>query len=217
MPTPAQFALEEHAHVIRTLGRRVLGDVIEIGRRLTAAKKICGHGNWLEWLDREFGWSDRHALNFMRLYQLSRKSENFSDLEIPISGLCLLAAPSTPVEVVDVVIERAAGGERVSLAEIQRSIYEAKKPEGEPRERNYFAPVERTLDMLEAEQHLEHADPRSASSDPIDRAVMTVRATALAALRGLPRERWRELLAALDDEVFDISRAYGMSLAPRSR
>jgi hypothetical protein len=39
--------LAEHAAEIRGLGKRVVGDVIEIGRRLTECKRICGHGNWL--------------------------------------------------------------------------------------------------------------------------------------------------------------------------
>ena len=72
--------LAENAEEIRKIGKRVGGDVIEIGRRLTEMKKVCGHGNWLPWLRREFGWTDRHALNYMRVYELSLKSENFSDL-----------------------------------------------------------------------------------------------------------------------------------------
>jgi hypothetical protein len=39
--------LAQHAEVIRALGKRVVHDVIEIGRRLTDAKARCGHGNWL--------------------------------------------------------------------------------------------------------------------------------------------------------------------------
>jgi Protein of unknown function (DUF3102) len=99
--------LAENAEEIRKLGKRVGRDVIEIGRRLTGMKKLCGHGNWLPWLEREFGWTDRHALNYTRVYELSLKSENFSDLEIPVSALYLLAAPSTPPEAVDEVIECA--------------------------------------------------------------------------------------------------------------
>jgi hypothetical protein len=88
--------LAENAEEIRALGKRAAGDVIEIGRRLREMKKVCGHGNWLQWLQLEFGWTDRHALNYIRVYELSIKSENFSDLGIPVSGLYLLAAPSTP-------------------------------------------------------------------------------------------------------------------------
>ena len=57
--------------------------MIEIARRLTERHEICGPGNWLPWLQREFGWTDRHALNYVRVYELSLKSENFSDLRSP--------------------------------------------------------------------------------------------------------------------------------------
>ena len=97
--------LAQNAQEIRKLGKRASADVIEIGRRLTEMKKMCGHGNWMPWLQQEFGWTDRQARNFMRVYDLSRKSENFSDLKIPVSALYLLAAPSTPPEAVDEVIE----------------------------------------------------------------------------------------------------------------
>jgi hypothetical protein len=47
--------LEEHAKAIRKLGKRIIEDVVEIGRRLVDAKKLCGHGNWLPWLDANSG------------------------------------------------------------------------------------------------------------------------------------------------------------------
>jgi hypothetical protein len=119
--------LAENAEEIRKLGKRVGRDVIEIGRRLTGMKKLCGHGNWLPWLEREFGWTDRHALNYTRVYELSLKSENFSDLEIPVSALYLLAAPSTPPEAVDEVIECAKTGERQAHAEIKGKIDNIKR------------------------------------------------------------------------------------------
>ena len=119
--------LAENAEEIRRLGKRVVDDVIEIGRRLTEMKDICGHGRWLPWLHREFGWTDRQARNFMRVYDLSRKSENFSDLKIPVSTLYLLAAPSTPPEAVDEVIECAKTGERQAHAEIKGTIDKIKR------------------------------------------------------------------------------------------
>ena len=105
----------KHAEAIRCLGKRIVADVIEIGRRLTECKKVLGHGNWGVWLDREFGWSDRQALNFMRVYELAEsKSENFSDLHLPVSVLYLLAAPSTSPEMRKEIIERAKRGEKLT-------------------------------------------------------------------------------------------------------
>jgi hypothetical protein len=119
--------LAENAEEIRKLGKRAGADVIEIGRRLTEMKKMCGHGNWMPWLQQEFGWTDRHALNYTRVYELSLKTENFSDLGIPVSGLYLLAAPSTPPEAVDEVIECAKSGRRQAHAEIKGTIDKIKR------------------------------------------------------------------------------------------
>jgi len=125
--------LAKHAAAICRLGKRVVADVIEIGRLLTECKLICGHGNWLPWLDREFGWTDDTALNFMRVYELS-KSRNFRDLSLPLSGLYLLAAPSTPQEARDEIIERAQAGEKIPVVEAKRIIEHAKNQQ-QPRKR----------------------------------------------------------------------------------
>src|SRR5258706_662123 len=64
----AQAILAQNADAIRALGKRVIGDVIEIGRRLSESKKLCGHGNWLPWLERELGWKEQNARDLMALY-----------------------------------------------------------------------------------------------------------------------------------------------------
>lgn len=47
---PNEVAVAEHAAVIRALGKRVVGDIVEIGRRLADCKERLGHGEWLPWL-----------------------------------------------------------------------------------------------------------------------------------------------------------------------
>jgi N6-adenosine-specific RNA methylase IME4 len=115
-------ALAEHAAVIRALGKRVVGDVIEIGRRLVECKRIAGHGGWGPWLQREFGWEETTALRFMRVFELQLKSGNLQDLDVPVSGLYLLAAPSTPDEARTEVIERAENGEHFTHAQVKEII-----------------------------------------------------------------------------------------------
>ena len=89
--------LTEHATPIRRLGKFVLDNVIEIGRRLTEAKEICGHGNWLPWLDREFTWKERTAQRYINVYEaFGSNPSGLTDLELPLESLYLLAAPSTP-------------------------------------------------------------------------------------------------------------------------
>src|SRR5437660_575869 len=45
------------ADTINSLRKRVAEGLIEIGRRLIEAKALAGHGRWLPWLEREFGWT----------------------------------------------------------------------------------------------------------------------------------------------------------------
>jgi Protein of unknown function (DUF3102) len=117
--------LAQRAQAIRALGRRTIANIIEIGEHLTAARNLCDHGQWLPWLEREFGWSDRTALNFIRVHEMS-KSENFSDLSVPVSVLYLLARPSTPEAARREVFDRAERGDPPSHAEVEAAIEEAK-------------------------------------------------------------------------------------------
>ena len=112
-------ALAEHAEAIRTIGKRAVDDIIEIGRRLIKAKALCGHGKWLPWLEREFGWTDKTAQRFM---SVADKSDKLSNLEVPISGLYMLARRDTPPEVVEAVAERTARGETTKVVDVQRML-----------------------------------------------------------------------------------------------
>jgi hypothetical protein len=126
IPSADDITLAEHAAVIRVLGKRVVGDIIEIGRRLHACKEQVGHGGWLPWLDREFGWSADTAERFMQVHALADKIRTVRNLEIPVTGLYLLATPSTPAEVQQAVIERAEAGDAPTAAEIKQMIADAK-------------------------------------------------------------------------------------------
>jgi Protein of unknown function (DUF3102) len=130
----AERRLAEHAKAIRALGKRAVADIIEIGRRLTEAKAIAGHGNWLPWLEREFGWTDKTAEKWMHVYALSLKFELGSNIDVrpTLSALYLLAAPSTPDEVREAVIERSEAGEHFSAADVKRLVTEIKKPAEPP-------------------------------------------------------------------------------------
>jgi N6-adenosine-specific RNA methylase IME4 len=127
---PDAAFLADSAERIRALGRRVIADVIksviEIGRLLVECRDHpdMKHGGWLPWLKREFGWSDQQARRFIHVYELSRegKFNNLLNLDLPISALYLLAAPSTPESARTEVIERASVGERLRIDEVRAII-----------------------------------------------------------------------------------------------
>jgi hypothetical protein len=113
--------LKHHAREIQRLGRRAIADIIEIGRRLQEAKALLGHGKFLTGVAAEFGWSERTAENFMRVYALHCKSAKFANLNLPLSAFYLLAAPSTPDLALEEVATRVGNGAGLSIAEVRAS------------------------------------------------------------------------------------------------
>ena len=62
--TAADPELDEYAAAIHAIGKR---SAFEIGKILSAAKARARPGRWLPWLEREFGWTDKTAENFMNV------------------------------------------------------------------------------------------------------------------------------------------------------
>lgn len=122
--------LAEHAQAIRALGERVLSHVLEIGERLSKARALIAHGDWLRWLEAEFGWSDETARRFMSVFEMN-KSHTVWNLDLPLRALYLLARRSTPAEIREEIIERSRGGERFSTADVEEIIAEAKAERSE--------------------------------------------------------------------------------------
>ena len=141
-------ALSEHAAEIRKLGKQTVENVIEIGRRLAECKRIVGYGYWLSWLESEFAWSVDTAENFIQLAALSDEIPKLSEFKIPLSGLYLLAKPSTPLEARAEIVERATVGALVTIADVKSAITKVEpKPEDE-------GSITLPEDMAEAEEAL---------------------------------------------------------------
>ena len=124
----AQQILDEHADAIRAHAKRTVHDIIEIGRHLAEVKKMLGHGNFLPWIEREFRWSEDTAERLISLYALQGQIRNVAKLSLPISGLYMLAAPSTPPEAVEAIVAKAEDGDRVTVAEIKATIAKGRRP-----------------------------------------------------------------------------------------
>lgn len=138
--------------------------IIDTGRRLTECKAPLGRSMWLPWLEREFGWTEQTALNFMRVNELSRsETKKFlaAARNLPVGGLYLIARPSTTESARDEVLNRAAGGEKVTHAEVKGVVARARpvKVDG----RSAAAPPAR------AEAASKPADRKAAAFDNIAR------------------------------------------------
>ena len=140
-PPPANPALVEHVAEIRRLGTRVIGDLVEIGLRLTKCKKIVGHGRWLPWLKQEFDWSEDKAERLIALAAMRKQIPQIAEFQIPLSALYALARPSTPKEARDEIIKRAKAGEKITVTKVGRIIHGHQLPADlpKPKEANKLA------------------------------------------------------------------------------
>ncbi|MGO9885407.1 MAG: DUF3102 domain-containing protein [Solirubrobacteraceae bacterium] len=68
-----------------------VGHAITAGEKLTEAKQLVKHGEWLPWLEANFPLSERTARNYMRL---AAKSATVADLPSVRDALAMLAPPS---------------------------------------------------------------------------------------------------------------------------
>ncbi|MFZ3326311.1 MAG: DUF3102 domain-containing protein [Methylocella sp.] len=117
------------ASTIDSLRKHASESILEIGFRLIEAKALVEHGKWLPWLKSNFNWSDDTALNYMRIYELS-KNRNFRDLDLPDnlvkSSLYLLAGPKTPPKALAEVAARIKAGLNPTVTEVKHIVADAK-------------------------------------------------------------------------------------------
>jgi DUF3102 family protein len=194
-----QIALAEHAAEIRSLGKRVIGDVIEIGGLLTDAKRIAGHGNWLPWLKREFGWSEDTAERFIQCHTMADQFPQLAEFSLPVSGLYLLAKPNTPDEAHAEVIERAEQGERLSVRDVQAIVDKTRRTE--PRT------VAIDTEKVEPRTRDSVIELRDSFIEPRETCLMRVRAMILDEwVPQIPKPEYEQFIKELHDEVDDIER-----------
>ena len=80
------------------------------------------HGEWLPWLDREFGWSEDTAQNYMRIARRFKipTGSAFPEGTISEKALYVLSAPEVSQAVRDAAIERAGIADRLKAEAARR-------------------------------------------------------------------------------------------------
>lgn len=114
----SQF-IQQQTGELKALAQRTVQGIYEIGQRLLLVKQKLGHGCFLNWLDTEFGWSERTAQRFMNVAEILKdklqdKSVNLSNFNFDFTALYYVTAPSTPEQAREEVFARAIAGERIT-------------------------------------------------------------------------------------------------------
>lgn len=92
--------------------------IVEVGKDLIKAKALVGHGQFLNWLEKEFDLSDQSARRFMQVAEVFGERANALK-GLSLRSIYLLAAPSMPEVVRDTVLKQLESGKTISFNEIQ--------------------------------------------------------------------------------------------------
>ena len=115
--------VQERAEAIRGLARQTAENIVRIGEHLVAVKERLGHGNWLPWLEGEFGWSDETARKFMRVHDMV-KSQQRRNLEVDQRQRFLTCSPRRwmPSQFGNIASKVAAAGQKVTHKLVKQQI-----------------------------------------------------------------------------------------------
>jgi hypothetical protein len=121
----AEF-LRNGATRIRQGVKSTVEAICDIGVQLCRAKQMLGHGQFVQWVESECGFSLRSAQNYMRASEFAA-DKNATIARLPPATVYRLSAKNAPPEVVSEILARATSGERVSDAEVIRMIRAAQE------------------------------------------------------------------------------------------
>jgi hypothetical protein len=124
-----QERLREIVDHIHGMGCTQTYAAVEIGKMLNEAKGSLQHGEFGQWCAREAGYRPRKAQNLMNLALFATKEPEV--LHIPASAGFMLAAPTAPPHIVQLVLSRVRDGGRVTVTWVEQLL--AVKNEEEPR------------------------------------------------------------------------------------
>lgn len=128
LPPQKRVSIQKITIEIKESLRKTVRTVWETGKKLAEVRSQVEAYQFNLWLKAEFDWSRRTAYNFISVYEAFPEfsSANFAQLNISISALYLLAAPSTHQVTRKKIIDQALSGEHISYKVIQKAIGDVK-------------------------------------------------------------------------------------------
>jgi hypothetical protein len=208
VPEAHRERVRRAALTIKPRLKRAAEDIFVIGKELRGTKALLPHGEYTNWLDVEFGLSDLMAQRFVNVYErLGTKSDIMSVL--PPTTLYLLAAPSTPDEAIAAVENQLDAGERIRVANVQRTIADAKQKAKEQISDGLVVEGEITGGGVADRE----SSARAAAAQRLDQVLSTVIALLSGEIEGWAMRFQSDELSRVRDEVVRLRsalRARGM-------
>ena len=128
---PNEFLAEKTAAITSLVGS-VRRDIAEIGRHLSEVKERFGRGDnpkFLAWASEAFGWSPATIYRYIEIFEFMRTGNflNLRKLDLDLSSLYLLIAPSTTDEARAEVVKQAKT-KKLAHADVKKTVARHAKP-----------------------------------------------------------------------------------------
>jgi Protein of unknown function (DUF3102) len=104
---------------IHALERR---SIFDIGKLLIEARDACAHGEWGDWLYREFDWSDDTADNYMAAARLADKFRTVRNLKVPFRVIYDLDLDDPDLPTIIEALASASKSKSISVDEAEEVI-----------------------------------------------------------------------------------------------
>lgn len=114
LDTETRIVVRQRASEIKERLRDVAQATWEVGQKLVDVRSRLEYGQFNLWLKTEFQWSRSTAYKYINIFESFGSCPQFGQLDIAISVLYLLAAPSTPKTAREEALERAFEGETIT-------------------------------------------------------------------------------------------------------
>lgn len=127
LPAQKRTSIQQEVVEIKKRIRHTALTIWEIGEKLFHVRSQMNSRQFCSWLKVEFDWSQRTAYNFINVYQAFPDFANFAKIDIPISSLYQLAAPSTPQYIRSQFLNKAIAGQKITFQGVKKAIKQAKQ------------------------------------------------------------------------------------------
>jgi hypothetical protein len=149
--------LPQIAKAIKVLEKKSIQNVVEIGELLHEASELCEHGEYMNWIKREFSFSHDTSLNYRSAYELSQNPNcsDYANWDMSLKTFYLVARflKGDEIEVgAAKAIIRAARKRRVSSTDALLIVkeYEEKHPPLPPEPDPVAVEIDRLFQLAEA-------------------------------------------------------------------
>ena len=195
---PAEI-IQAAASQIKTVFRRTLENIIEIGKLLHVVREHLPHGSWRSWLEVEIGMSTSSAANYLNAYG---HADEFRAVENWSAGAAfLLVGSNVPENAIESANQLAESGQKVTKDAAQAIIDDERDPaETDTPEHQPIGEVDHDVDRTR------QAPETAGSADDLAASLKLARTAWLSLARladineggalAVAREAWHELKAS---------------------